>query len=263
MTMTSTATISGLQQRGYERYDLASELGVSPADGRLRGLTTEFELLPPDPYAPEDGRFRRFGRGVLLPWSKEFHWMPEIPADTGRPDGGVNLYQQGVYNPEYVGLVRQMPGLTEGVRQNSLLTDMVRFDFSQTAWSDVERCWPILVGVHLIKLSVTGPGGRAVASPDMLHQDGEPYTFAHLIYRRNVAGGENVIATPDCAGFSPADVAPENLLDRFTISAPLDSYAVKDDLVSHYVAPITAGSEPGPAERAILLIDFTPMVQRT
>ncbi|MFD2417117.1 2OG-Fe dioxygenase family protein [Amycolatopsis pigmentata] len=261
--MTATAIISGLQQLGYERYDLASALGVSATDAGLRGLTTEFEELPPDPYAPEDGRFRRFGRGVLLPWNGAFHWMPDTAAADGSQDDGVTLYQQGAYNPEYLGLVRRIPGLTEGVRRNSLLAEMVSFDFSQTTWNNAELCSPIVVGVHLIKLAVTGPGGRAVASPNMLHQDGEPYTFAHLIYRRNVAGGENVIATPHCAGSVPEDVAPENLLDRFTISNPLDSYAVKDDMVSHYVAPITADSGSGPAERAILLIDFTPMVPRT
>lgn len=44
--MTSTAVISGLQQLGYARYDLASTLDVSPADARLRGLTAEFDQLP-------------------------------------------------------------------------------------------------------------------------------------------------------------------------------------------------------------------------
>ena len=97
----------------------------------------------------------------------------------------------------------------------------------------------------------------------MLHQDGEPYTFAHLIYRRDAEGGENVIATPQCAGSIPDDVAAEGILDRFVLHRPLDSYGVKDDLVSHYVAPVTVAAGAVTAERAVLLIDFTPMTQRT
>lgn len=261
--MKLAAPASELQRLGFARYELASMLDISMTDERLRRLTVEFGQLPGDPHSRNEGRFRRFGRGVLLPWNDEFHWMPETLVNM--PDGttcSVNHYQQGMHNPEFIGMVRHMPGLTESVRRNSLLTELIKFDFSQTTWSEVELCWPIHVGVHLIRLSVGSPGGRAVATPDMLHQDGEPYTFAHLIYRRDAEGGENVIATPACAGSSPNDVAPESVLDRFTLRHPLDSYGVKDDLVSHYVAPVTvaAGAETG--ERAVLLIDFTPMTQR-
>ncbi|MFJ8916220.1 2OG-Fe dioxygenase family protein [Amycolatopsis sp. NPDC102389] len=261
--MTTVLTTSKLQRLGYERYELASTLGVSPVDERLRSLTLEFERLPLDPYSRNDGRYRRFGRGVLLPWNAEFRWMPDAVANM--PDGttvSFNDYRQGRHNPEFSGLVRQMPGLTEGIRSNSLLAELIEFDFAQTAWNEAELCWPVHVGVHLLKLSVDRPGGRAVASPDMLHQDGEPYTFAHLIYRRDAEGGENVIATPEYAGNLPEAVADEGILDRFVLHQPLASYGVKDDLVSHYVAPVTVADGAETAERAVLLIDFTPMSQR-
>lgn len=258
--MHSTTVLSSLRQLGYERYDLAAHLGVSASDEGFHRLALEFDNLPADPYAEGAGRFRRFGRGMLLPWSDEFHWLPETAAESS--GDAVNRYQQGAHNPEYPGLVRKMPPLTEAVKDSSLLADLIRFDFDRTSWDDEERCWPIHVGVHLIKLSVTGADGRAAATPDMLHQDGEPYTFAHLVYRCNAGGGENVIATPRCAGKSPEEVTEDEVLARFTLSRPLDSYGVKDDLVSHYVAPITAGQGAGPAERAILLVDFTPMAQR-
>ncbi|GAA1982113.1 2OG-Fe dioxygenase family protein [Amycolatopsis minnesotensis] len=258
--MHSTAILSGLQQLGYERYDLAAQLGVSALDEGFHTLALEFDNLPVDPYAESSGRFRRFGRGVLLPWSGEFDWMPETAADAS--SDAVNRYQQGTHNPEYADQVRQLPSLTEAIKNSSLLAELIRFDFARTSWHDEDRCWPIHVGVHLIKLSVAGPGARAAATPDMLHQDGEPYTFAHLIYRCNASGGENVIAAAQCAGKSPDDVPEDSVLARFTLSRPLDSYGVKDDMVSHYVAPVTAGPGPGPSERAILLIDFTPMTQR-
>jgi hypothetical protein len=191
-----------------------------------------------------------------------------VPLDAGAlPDRSddttaVNDYQQGKHNPQFVGQVRHMPALTAAVRDNTLLTELVRFDFAQTTWSEGELGWPILVGVHLLKLSVDRPTGRAVATPDMLHQDGEPYTFAHLMYRRDAEGGENVIAAPEYAGSSPNAVAADATLARFVLRRPLDSYGVKDDLVSHYVGPITVAAGAKSAERAVLLIDFSPMTLR-
>ncbi|WP_202818823.1 2OG-Fe dioxygenase family protein [Actinosynnema sp. ALI-1.44] len=232
-------------------------------DDQLRSLTAEFEQLPVDPYSSGDGRYRRFGRGILLPWNGEFMWMPETVADM--PDGttaGLNDYRQGEHNPEFSGVVRHMPGLTDAIRRNSLLSRLIQFDFAQTTWTEADSCWPVHVGVHLLKLSVDKPDGRAVASPDMLHQDGEPYTFAHLIYRRDAEGGENVIAAPEHAGSRPDALAAQDILDQFVLRQPLDSYGVKDDLVSHYVAPVTVAPGAAMAERAILLIDFTPMTQR-
>ncbi|ANN15924.1 hypothetical protein SD37_09895 [Amycolatopsis orientalis] len=262
--MQSSLLTSKLQDCGYERYSLGSMLDTAFTDEPLHDLTAQFEQLPVDPYSKNEGRYRRYGRGVLLPWNNRFYWMPDAVADM--PDGSsvsFNDYQQGRHNPEFAGVVRHMPGLTEAIKRNSLLTELIRFDFARTTWEEAELCRPFQVGVHLLKLSVDDPGGRAVASPDMLHQDGEPYTFAHLIYRRDAEGGENVIATPASAGSSPDDVATENVLDRFVLRRPLDSYGVKDDLVSHYVAPITVAAGAESAERAVLLIDFTPMTQRT
>src|SRR5262245_39871085 len=131
-------SMSRLNDLGYARYDLASHLGVSTSDDRLGALAAEFDGLPPDPYAADAGRYRRFGRGVLLPWNAEFRWMPGIQDDVPEPAtlDGANVYQQGMHNPEYAGIVRHMPGLTDGIRGNSLLTDLIMFDFGQTAWNE-------------------------------------------------------------------------------------------------------------------------------
>ncbi|MFB7267616.1 2OG-Fe dioxygenase family protein [Streptomyces nojiriensis] len=46
----------------------------------------------------------------------------------------------------------------------------------------------------------------------------------------------------------------------FTLTDPLDGYAVHDHRVSHYVGPVRAGSEPGPGERSILIVGLAPYV---
>jgi hypothetical protein len=79
---------------------------------------------------------------------------------------------------------RSFPTLHERTEANSLLRKLVLFDFSETRWSEQAQL-PLHVGVHMIKISVPQDSELGLSSPDVLHQDGEPYTFAHLIYRRN------------------------------------------------------------------------------
>jgi hypothetical protein len=246
-----------LVSRGYARYDLARQFEVAESDDRFTGLLNEFDDLPADPYEPEAGRYRRYGRGLFLPWSGEFQWMPAAAGE-----GTGNGYYQGKHNPDYANVVRDLPALRLSAMNNPLLLDILAFDFAQTQWSTAEACWPLHVGVHLIKLSAGRRDHVAVSSPNELHQDGEPFVFAHLVYRRNAKGGENVIAHPGCRGMQPADVPDELMIDRFELSGHLESYGIYDKKVSHYVAPIRQGDDPIPGERAVVLVDFTVMAQR-
>src|SRR5699024_4715361 len=81
-----------------------------------------------------------------------------------------------------------------------LLREIIMADYHETFWKEEEKIMPIHVGVHFVKLLVTQDGEKAVSSPDCLHQDGEPFTFAHLIKRENVKGGTNAIGIPAVRG---------------------------------------------------------------
>lgn len=256
--MHSSASSSLLFDAGFERYDLAASLGIRSTDQRFAALVAEFENLPADRYGSATGRHRRYAQGVLLPWTGDFHWMPDS-ADSAGP--AASRYFQGENNPDFPGVVRAIPSITAPARHNPLLLDIVRFDFAQTYWDPLDARWPLHVGVHFIRLSIDGDG-QAVSSPDELHQDGEPFTFAHLMYRRNAQGGGNVIAEPKCRGMQPADVPVDLILAEFELTAPLDSYGIADDKVSHYVAPIRKGPDSVPGERAMILVDFTVLTQR-
>ncbi|MET9301292.1 2OG-Fe dioxygenase family protein [Micromonospora aurantiaca] len=258
--MPSISRETDLIGSGFARYDLAKRFGISPdGDVNYKSLVAEFEDLPADPYATEAGRFRRYGRGLYFPWSGQFTWIP-APRDQGGNE--VNGYYQGDHNPEYVGMVRTLPAISETARTNPLLLDILQFNFQQTRWNEVDSAWPMHVGVHLIKLSVEDAGEEAISSPNELHQDGEPFVFAHLIYRRNAVGGRNVIAPPRYRGLSPKDVPPDELMAEFELTEPLESYAITDAKVSHYVAPIMKGAESVPGERAVVLVDVVPMRQK-
>lgn len=248
-----------LRTRGFEQFRLSEEFEPTLIDTWYEDLKAEFADLPPDPYGDHRlNRYRRHSAAVLLPWEGRLHW---IPKTHDARHGTVTRYFQGGYNPEHRDLDRWFPAVSQRTESNPLLERIVLFDFAQTWWSERERAAPLHVGVHLIKLSVAEGDGSAVSSPNFLHQDGEPFHFAHLVYKKNAVGGTNYVADPACAGAQPGDVPAHRLRAVFDLEQPLDSYGIHDERVSHHVDPIRRGDEQGPGERAVVLVDITPMTK--
>lgn len=254
--MQNTQSISDcLRTQGYVRFNVREYVDVD--GGALAALSEEFRTLPPDPYGRERGRYRRYARGVLIPWTRHLAWAPDGRDSSDAP---IATYFQGSYNPEFKDLYRHFPALSAAAKSNPLLHELILTDFQMTFWRDEDIFRPLHVGIHFVKLTTDYEGERAVATPDSLHQDGEPFTFAHLIVRRNVAGGANSIAPAHCAGLRPDDLRDHLIIDRFELVQPLESYGVYDALVSHHVSAVLKGPAPEPAERGVILIDFTPLI---
>ncbi|MEU5427904.1 2OG-Fe dioxygenase family protein [Streptomyces olivoreticuli] len=255
----------GLAELGFARYHRQDVLSAidgfrtdSPDTASLFDeIRRSFADLPADPYDEAANRFRQYGSAVLLPWERSLTWLP---ADPGPGTGRASEYYQGDHNPEYAGMRRHFGDIATHVRENPLLRKIILFDADRTLWLKHFGNVPLRVGVHFIKLSVDNPGDVAVPSPDVLHQDGEPFTFVHLISRDNVTGGVNVIAPPRCAGLRPEEVSRGLLQAEFTLEDPLDSFAIHDPRVSHYVSPVRRGDRPRRGERDVVLVDFTPYV---
>lgn len=252
--------MNAMKESGFNRWDLLDEFGLTDQDPDYLTLKAAFADLPLDPYAPDSGRHRRYARGLFLPWTKELTWMPQTESQLSE---GAHGYYQGDNNPEYPGeIVRNLPAISEDILHNPLLNRLLQFDFAQTFWSDDDSVWPLYVGVHFLKLRIENLDQEAVASPNELHQDGEPFVFAHLMYRDNVVGGRNALATPAQRGKQPDDVPADELLADFQIDGPLQTYGVVDSRVSHYVGPVRRGPEDRPGERAIIIVDWVPMRHR-
>ncbi|MCD9145462.1 2OG-Fe dioxygenase family protein [Streptomyces albireticuli] len=254
---------NALRRQGYARYRTA-DLGIHPAahNGDLGQIDDAFAGLPPDPYAPHTNRYRRYSHAVYLPWTGQLSFTPGAPDATY---GSVTEYWQDDHNPEYPDMRRQLPDIPAALRSNALLLGLIHADLAQAMWlEDLHRA-PVYVGVHLLKLAVHNRADTAVSSPDCLHQDGgshATFTFAHLVGCANIRGGENTIATPDSAGRQPDDLPHGAVHARFTLTEPLDGYAVHDHRVSHHVAPVHLGEGPGPGERRILIIGVAPFGPR-
>ncbi len=246
-----------LESNGYCRFRADDIVPAYGANGGIARLRAAVEKLPPDPHAPLANRYRRYSNAVLLPWCRKLEWMPNRHSHAGPY---TEYYQEPEFNPEFPAVVRRMPPLEDGLKGDPFLNDLIWHDFDLTFWTEVQLTRPFVVGVHLVKLLAAHEGSRAVSSPNHLHQDGEPFTFVHLVVRENAVGARTVVAEPGCGGRMPEDVDREQIHAEFELTLPLDSYGVHDRTVSHYVSALERGPEERPGIRAALLTDFTPLV---
>ncbi|MFF0144086.1 hypothetical protein ATK36_4277 [Amycolatopsis sulphurea] len=248
--------IARLRGQGFVRY--RPPFATTCPERDYVQLRAAFDDMPADPYALGSNRFRRYSRLVYLPWRDELSWIPDVPDPVF---GAVAEYWQDGHNPDFVGRRRWFPALCTALRENALLLRLVRANIEQVLWHEEMERSPIYVGVHLIKLSVADPTALAVSSPNCLHQDGGAtmFTFAHLVAAENFVGGENVIATPGCVGRTPEEVPPGQVLARFRLTEPLDSYAVHDSHVSHYVSPVRMGGGAAVGSRSVVIMGIAPM----
>ncbi|KAI0667970.1 2OG-Fe dioxygenase-domain-containing protein [Trametes maxima] len=227
----------------------------------VASLQAHFDTLPSDPHAPVSaGRFRQYSRAVVLPFEDKprVYWSPGHVKD----GQDITYYNQGVFNPEHNSERRAMPSIPEHMR-SELLEKIILTDVALCDWSVDELRHPIIVGVHFIKTAPTEEHPVSKTTPNSLHQDGHKFSFVHLVQRRNAVGGENVIAAQGgkYAGLQPSEVPEQDILARFFLESPLDTWAAYDAKCSHYAGPVMQ-EVPGPehSERSVMICDIEPMV---
>lgn len=255
-------TRSTLMANGYAHYMPRISQDYSVED--FEDLRREFKELEQDEYAPLGvNRSRRYGNGIILPWQESVsrHWLPVVEDSVGRGRAG---YDQGGNNPDHAD-IRYFYALSESVKNNRILLDLIDEDFSLTFWKHPGQPLPIYFGVHFVKLISMKRGTLGISSPNFFHQDGEPFTFAHLIYRSaNMVGGVNYIGSTELRNVSLEQAPFHKIYNEFTLTEPFGSFVVHDPKVSHYVSPIEKidDSDSEVCERCIVLIDFSPMTQK-
>lgn len=221
-------------------------------------LMHEVSLLERDKHAPASTlRFRRYGNAIILPWKdNELHWLP-THKENGKEFSG---YDQGSNNPEH-GSIRYFNALSSALKNSDFLKDLIIDDFKQTFGFENDYL-PVYVGVHLVKVRCDNNELPGFSSPDCFHQDGEPFTFAHLVSRSpNAIGGNNYIASVSARNKKLYEVNEDEITHRFTLNEFMDSFSVCDEMVSHYVDHLSMQSPGSPVERAMILIDFSRTIQ--
>jgi 2OG-Fe dioxygenase len=239
---------------GYAHY----KPSITYRDTDVNSIENEFRMLEIDRYAPEKvNRFRRYGNGIIIPWESipQVHWIPPITNADGIVLTG---YDQGGNNPEHEN-IRYFNSLSDHAKDSDLLRNLILDDFSHTFWNNKSQEFPIYFGTHFVKLQSHAPYDAGISSPNCFHQDGEPFTFGHLVYRSsNTDGGINYIGRVSARDKSLTEVSEDEIVEEFTLHQFLETFAVFDPVVSHYVNPIyKASGSIEVAERWMILIDFS------
>jgi hypothetical protein len=242
---------------GYARFSASAV--TKDYSQAIKQLEDAAEALLVDNYDTDAGRARAYGRFHFLPWNnQESDLWPEFGRlHQFNAQFGLEYTQPAELNSDAAGERRVFKAFSEDLYKNELIVDLVRHFFAAVPFDADTKAGAIVVGLHLIKLAPS-PTQPAFASPDLVHRDGEPFTAAVLISRKNVYGGENVITNVCCHDKKISDVVSSDVFDAFTLVDPLDGYIVSDAKVAHYVGPVSCVDPKEQAGRTILLIDYTP-----
>lgn len=215
-----------------QRITVTPDLAIS-----LYELVSECADLPVDPYCETGNRFRRFGKGTINPETMEFEFS------------GKSIYSQPAFlNPVDGGVRREFAPLTQRLKENAFLQELIFRDFAQCPFTEEELEYRIACNLHLIKY-YAGPNSVSMASPNQPHQDGEWITYIHLLQYERVKGGGNLVTD-----------LKEQPIFEITLKNLMDTVVVKDDQVKHHVFPVEVADGCRSGWRLVLLTDFTPMV---
>jgi hypothetical protein len=233
--------------------------GAGHYDEPLNAIRAAAANMPLDRTDGGVGRARLYGRGILLPW------MPvgaELFFEPGRVYAfndafGLEYSQPASVNSVAAGKRRVFKPFSEELYSNELIQDLIRMLWLAVPFDHDTKNGAMVVGMHLVKLSPSA-SAPAVASPDLVHRDGENFTAGILIDRINADGGFNAVTHTRWHDHRFDEVPERDVYDRFTLAAALEGYIVQDDRVAHYVSPVASVDPEIHAERTILLIDFTP-----
>jgi hypothetical protein len=247
------------KQNGYFRTQINPFILSKNAESELAIVQKNFSSLPKDPYTDSKNyRFRAYSNLILLPWKRKMFWIPP-KYQAGQY---LSSYWQGDFNLEHHDKVRSFTPLDNETKRTDLINNLILHDYDLTFWRNEYTYTPLYVGIHFVKLMVVDPEHIAFSSPDLVHRDGEAFTFAHLFHRSNIVGGTNYIATPESANHKLEELKEQNIMEKFELHETFDSYGVCDEMVSHYVSPIKLQDKNlMMGTREIILIDFSPMKQ--
>lgn len=246
------------QKQGFFRTKINPNSLTSCAESDCEIIRENFSKLAIDPYTNSgNNRFRAYSNLIILPWEREIKWLP-LENYQGE---FVSSYWQGAFNPEHADFIRRFTPISSAAKNTRLLNNLILHDYSLTFWKD-KAMYPIYIGVHFIKLIVLKKGQLCYSSPDLMHRDGEAFTFAHLFNRSNIRGGANYISKVEHANYKLEDIPSNDILDKFEMYDMLESYGVCDRMVSHYISPVELeDSDIEYGCREIILIDFSPLRQ--
>lgn len=228
-TVSGDTLMDVLRQRGFAvlgATTFATLAGVDSPD--LAALVPSWELLPPDLYLKDGGRYRRrrhacctVQRGVVQAVAHRAHWQP---LEYNALHGGMQRWFEPVDgaisgHPVWIALVRALAGVCSQLRG--------------------EQTW--YVETHQFRIDTTDGIGRP--TPEGAHRDGVDLVAVFLVNRQGVKGGETRVF--DATG-------PNG--QRFTLTEPWSVLLLDDVRVIHESTPIQPLEQAGHRDTLVVTL---------
>ena len=209
---------------------LGPEAGAAAA---LDGFAASWERLETDAFMADGGRYRRRRHA-------------NFAARRGVPG-----HQRGPHRPHFQEVVHN--SLNGGVeRWFAPVEDAVAAGTPLRALLDLGRCladalhgardW--FVEAHQFRIEAAA-GAPGFPTPEGVHHDGVDVVLIAMVARRNLEGGETLVADADGAE-----------LARFTLLDRLDAALLDDRRVRHGVSPVRPADPALPSCRDVLVLTW-------
>lgn len=228
------AEVSG---RGFARVPgaaMAALLGPEADLGAaLDGFTASWDRLETDAFMADGGRYRRRRHANFA----ARRGVPGHERGPHRPH-----FQEVVHNNLNGGVERWFAPVEAAVAAGAPFRALLDLGRGVADALHGERDW--FVEAHQFRIEAAA-GAPGFPTPEGVHHDGVDVVLIAMIARRNLEGGETLVADADGAE-----------LARFTLLDRLDAALLDDRRVRHGVSPVRPADPALPSCRDVLVLTW-------
>ena len=221
--------------RGFARVPgaaVAALLGPE-AETALDEFASSWERLEPDAFMADGGRYRRRRHA-------NFAVRRGVPGHARGPHRP--HFQEVVHNGLNGGVERWFAPVEDAVAEGAPFRALLDLGRGLADALQGERDW--FVEAHQFRIEAAA-GAPGFPTPEGVHHDGVDVVLIAMLARRNLEGGETLVA--DAGG---AELA------RFTLVDRLDAALLDDRRVRHGVSPVRPADPALPSCRDVLVLTW-------
>jgi hypothetical protein len=196
-----------------------------------------WDRLSIDDYMADGGRYRRRRYATLRANRAD----RTFEVETHQPH-----YQSTTYNTLNGGVKRYFDTIENQILRGQSMTGLLTL--GNEVFSRLSPFSDWHVEVHQFRIEVNGSVATASPTPEGKHRDGVSFAMMVMIDRSGISGGESLLYNLE-----------GTLLDRLTLTDPLDLLIVNDERVFHGVSDISPFELGQPGYRDVLVATFRYM----
>jgi hypothetical protein len=233
----SAALHAEVAERGFARVPggaMAALLGPDAgAEAALDAFAASWERLETDAFMADGGRYRRRRHANFA----ARRGVPGHARGAHRPH-----FQEVVHNGLNGGVERWFAPVEDLVAEGAPFRALLDGGRGLADALHGERDW--FVEAHQFRIEAAA-GAPGFPTPEGVHHDGVDVVLIAMIARRNLEGGETLVADADGAE-----------LARFTLLDRLDTALLDDRRVRHGVSPVRPADPALPSCRDVLVLTW-------